>query len=99
LGEIIKVFISVLCLVAVSGFVYAGMEAGGDSLSKLIDGNKRFASGEPAKKDIGDQRRQELTKGQHPFATVLSCSDSRVAPRSSLTRDWVMYLSSGLLET
>ena len=26
------------------------------------------------------KRRQELTKGQHPFATVLSCSDSRVDP-------------------
>ena len=75
-----RFFIVVLCLVAVSGLVYAGMEAGGDSLSKLLDGNKRFTSGELAKKDIGDTRRQELTKGQHPFATVLSCSDSRVAP-------------------
>ena len=75
-----RFFIVVLCLLAVSGLVYAGIEAGGDSLSKLLDGNKRFISGELAKKDIGDQRRQGLTKGQHPFATVLSCSDSRVAP-------------------
>lgn len=51
-----------------------------ESLTKLIDGNKRFVSGELAKKDIGESRRQELTKGQQPFATVLSCSDSRVAP-------------------
>lgn len=51
-----------------------------ESLTKLIDGNKRFMSGELAKKDIGENRRQELTKGQQPFATVLSCSDSRVAP-------------------
>jgi carbonic anhydrase len=73
-----KIFIILLFLVAVSGLVYAG--AGEDSLSKLLDGNKRFVAGELAKKDLGEARRQELTKGQHPFATVLACSDSRVAP-------------------
>jgi carbonic anhydrase len=73
-----KVLIAVFLSVALAGLVYAG--AGEDSLSKLLDGNKRFVSGELAKKDIGDARRQELTKGQHPFATVLTCSDSRVAP-------------------
>lgn len=73
-----RVFIVVLCLVAVSGLVYAGLGNGDVSLVKLIDGNKRFVSGELEKKDIGDARRQELTKGQHPFAIVLSCSDSRV---------------------
>lgn len=75
-----RFFIVALFLVAVSGFVYAGAGNGDESLTKLIDGNKRFTSGELAKKDIGDQRRQELTKGQNPFATVISCSDSRVAP-------------------
>ena len=75
-----RFFIVVFCLVVVSGLVYAGIDSEGDSLNKLLDGNKRFTSGELAKKDIGDQKRQELTKGQHPFATVLSCSDSRVAP-------------------
>lgn len=73
-----KVLIAVILSVAIAGLVYAG--AGEDSLSKLQDGNKRFVSGELAKKDIGESKRQELTKGQSPFATVLSCSDSRVAP-------------------
>jgi carbonic anhydrase len=73
-----KVFVAVFLSVAIAGLVYAG--AGEDSLSKLLDGNKRFVSGELAKKDIGESRRQELTKGQHPFATVITCSDSRVAP-------------------
>ncbi len=73
-----KVLIAVFLSVAVAGLVYAG--AGEDSLSKLQEGNKRFVSGELAKKDIGENRRKELTKGQSPFATVLSCSDSRVAP-------------------
>jgi len=75
-----RVLIALFCLIAVSGFVYAGSGAGDESLTKLLDGNKRFVSGEHAKKDIGDKRRQELTKGQHPFATVITCSDSRVAP-------------------
>ena len=73
-----KILIAAFLSVAIAGLVYAG--AGEDSLSKLQDGNKRFVSGELAKKDIGESRRQELTKGQHPFATILSCSDSRVAP-------------------
>ncbi len=73
-----KVLIILLLTFAVGGVVYAG--AGEDSLSKLIDGNKRFVSGQLAKKDLGETRRQELTKGQHPFATVFSCADSRVSP-------------------
>jgi carbonic anhydrase len=78
--RISRVLIVLCCFIAVAGFVYAGLGTGDDSLTKLIDGNKRYVSGSLAKKDIGDTRRQELTKGQHPFATVLSCSDSRVAP-------------------
>jgi carbonic anhydrase len=78
--RISRVLVVLVCSVAIVGFVYAGSEQGTDSLTKLIEGNKRFMSGELAKKDIGEARRQELTKGQHPFATVLSCSDSRVAP-------------------
>jgi carbonic anhydrase len=75
-----RFFIVVFCLVAVSGLVYAGIEAGVDPLSKLLEGNKRFISGQLTTKDCSTEKRQELTKGQHPFATVLSCSDSRVAP-------------------
>ncbi|HET6516062.1 MAG TPA: carbonic anhydrase [Thermodesulfovibrionales bacterium] len=71
---------ALVCFVAIAGLVYAGIEGGKDPLNTLIDGNKRFISGELSKKDLGDSRRQELTKGQHPFATVLTCSDSRVAP-------------------
>ena len=77
-----RFFIVVLCMVAVSGLVYAGIETGVDPLSKLLEGNRRFISGEISQKDIGDKRRQELTKGQHPFATVLSCSYSRVGPEA-----------------
>lgn len=46
----------------------------------LIDGNNRYVSGDYSKKDIGENRRNILTKGQHPFAVILTCSDSRVPP-------------------
>ena len=52
-----------------------------DAKQLLIDGNKRFVSGKVLAKDITDARRKELVaKGQHPFAVMVSCSDSRVPP-------------------
>ena len=47
----------------------------------LVEGNSRFISGTLAYKDLGGKRRNDLVKnGQHPFAVVVSCSDSRVPP-------------------
>ena len=47
----------------------------------LIGGNERFTSGKPLSKDLSFKRRTELLEnGQHPFAVVVSCSDSRVPP-------------------
>jgi carbonic anhydrase len=61
------------------GTLYAA--GGGDEAqTKLMDGNKRFVDGTYGVSDISDVRRKELTKGQHPFAVILSCSDSRVPP-------------------
>ncbi|NLV22235.1 MAG: carbonic anhydrase [Syntrophomonadaceae bacterium] len=51
------------------------------ALQLLQEGNKRFSSNELQSKNVSSQRRQELlTKGQKPFAVILSCSDSRVPP-------------------
>jgi carbonic anhydrase len=47
-------------------------------LQKLEEGNHRFASGKPMHPDETLERIRELKKGQHPFAAVVSCSDSRV---------------------
>jgi carbonic anhydrase len=49
-------------------------------VSRLMDGNNRFISGNLEKKDLSDTRRKDLLKGQKPFAIVVTCSDSRVAP-------------------
>ncbi|HWP98409.1 MAG TPA: carbonic anhydrase [Syntrophomonadaceae bacterium] len=46
----------------------------------LIDGNKRFLSGAILPKNLTQERRSELVKGQKPLAVILACSDSRVPP-------------------
>jgi carbonic anhydrase len=50
-----------------------------DAQTKLEEGNARFAAGESTFPRFGAERRQETAEnGQHPFATVITCSDSRV---------------------
>lgn len=51
-----------------------------EALHRLIDGNHRFVDGKAAHPDQSSERRVALAKGQSPFAIVLTCSDSRVAP-------------------
>jgi carbonic anhydrase len=50
------------------------------ALTRLRYGNGRFAAGNAIHPDQGSKRRAELTAGQHPIATILSCVDSRVPP-------------------
>ena len=59
----------------------AGPSVSADDAQKmLIEGNKRFVSDKNVTPDITLPRRTELAKGQHPFAVIVSCSDSRVPP-------------------
>lgn len=51
-----------------------------EALRLLEEGNKRFAEGKQAVKDLGERRREHLYNGQKPFAVIVSCSDSRVPP-------------------
>lgn len=54
-----------------------------EALDRLREGNRRFASGTGGRGIEGiptHSRRSELVTGQAPFATILSCSDSRVPP-------------------
>ena len=50
------------------------------ALDRLKEGNTRFVSGTLTPKDDYAALREKLSAGQHPFAVVLCCSDSRVAP-------------------
>lgn len=51
-----------------------------DPLTRLQDGNKRFCSDQMLHKSQDQATVKELTAGQHPFAIIVSCSDSRVTP-------------------
>ena len=50
------------------------------AINQLKEGNVRFASCALTPKDDYATLREKLSAGQHPFAVVLCCSDSRVAP-------------------
>jgi carbonic anhydrase len=50
------------------------------ALSRLLAGNDRFVAHKERHPDESAGRRRELVSGQHPFAVILGCSDSRVAP-------------------
>src|SRR4026209_2130584 len=49
------------------------------ALGQLMEGNKRYVTARSKHAHEGADRRHELEKTQHPFACILSCSDSRVA--------------------
>lgn len=48
------------------------------ALKKLMQGNQRFVQHQPQYPDQSKARLLEVAQSQHPFATVLSCADSRV---------------------
>jgi carbonic anhydrase len=50
------------------------------ALKRLLNGNLRFIKQRPSRPDQSFQRLQQVSKAQHPFATLLSCADSRVPP-------------------
>ncbi|MGA8164893.1 MAG: carbonic anhydrase [Waddliaceae bacterium] len=51
-----------------------------DLFKKLVDGNLRFVNNTPAESNLSPEARKALAAGQTPFATIVACSDSRVAP-------------------
>jgi carbonic anhydrase len=50
------------------------------ALQRLVDGNARYVEDQLSHPDRSSDRREEITSGQAPFATILGCSDSRVPP-------------------
>lgn len=51
-----------------------------EALRELAAGNRRWRTFRERHPDESPAVRQSLTKGQHPFAVVLGCIDSRVPP-------------------
>jgi len=49
------------------------------ALDRLMKGNARYVEGVSRRHDFKHER-EVLSKGQNPFAAILSCADSRIAP-------------------
>jgi len=76
----ISVFlISLILLVFIASAAVFAYEAE-DARQKLIEGNKRYVDAKMIYPNQTALRRSEIAKGQHPFAVILGCSDSRVPP-------------------
>jgi carbonic anhydrase len=51
-----------------------------EALARLMSGNGRYVDGYAAHPHADRPRRMEVAAGQRPFAVILACADSRVAP-------------------
>ena len=49
------------------------------ALKKLMEGNARYVDGTARRHDFKHER-EALVGGQNPYAAILSCADSRIAP-------------------
>jgi carbonic anhydrase len=51
-----------------------------EALQRLVDGNERFLRGESRNTRFCLETLANLAAAQRPYATILGCADSRVAP-------------------
>jgi len=85
--NLIKRCTAVLGLVALAaGMAFATSTAApavspDEALQKLMDGNQRYVDNQMTGAKLCDlSTRSSLAKSQHPYAIILTCSDSRVPP-------------------
>ena len=71
--------LSVAALVLAADHPAASMPAD-TALAKLKEGNLRFATSEVSQSKPTAARRKETVQGQHPFAIIVGCADSRTPP-------------------
>jgi carbonic anhydrase len=78
-------FCAMVVLVVCGGTIAPAQEAGSAltpdaALTRLLEGNQRYTRNKERHPDQSSARRKELAEGQHPFAVILGCADSRVPP-------------------
>jgi carbonic anhydrase len=86
--ELVKMLKVLVGVASILFILQAGVAYSGESVAfsnerfvqKLLEGNKRYVEGKPSHPNQTFERRKHMAKGQHPFAVVISCSDSRVPP-------------------
>ena len=75
-------------IMLITGFLLAGgtladdrtLVTSSEAYKLLEEGNQRFLQGRFDNFKKMEPRRQEVAKGEKPFAIIVSCSDSRVPP-------------------
>ncbi|WP_245901252.1 carbonic anhydrase [Simplicispira suum] len=77
---------SLLGLSAVAGVAYAksppkpgNVLSPDEAIKRLMEGNERYTSGKTQSRSFASTR-AALASGQNPYASILSCADSRVSP-------------------
>lgn len=70
-----KFFSLFLCI-----FCSASLAAAESGLERLLQGNKRYVNDALTHPNRTSERREAIVSTQTPFATIVSCADSRVAP-------------------
>lgn len=72
-----------------------------EALARLKSGNKHFVNGNLRKRDY-EHEREALLNGQHPYAIVLACADSRVPPEllfdESLGKLFVVRVAGNVID-
>jgi carbonic anhydrase len=69
-----------LCLQSLSFAVDNAKINSDKAFQMLVDGNRRFVDEDSEHPNRVEERRLETAELQEPFATIVACSDSRVAP-------------------
>lgn len=67
-------------MASIAGQLIAPVATATDALDLLLAGNERFVAGHPQRPHQDADRRQAVAGGQHPYAAILACADSRVPP-------------------
>jgi carbonic anhydrase len=80
-----KIALLAATLAATVGLAFASAGGAGinadEALQKLMDGNQRYVQNKLGTCTATDSSaREKLAQTQHPYAIILSCSDSRVPP-------------------
>jgi carbonic anhydrase len=77
-----KVFLFVFMALAISsGYAQEKTEVTSrQALQRLIQGNKRYVDNASLHSNRNEERRNEIASKQTPYAVIVGCSDSRVAP-------------------
>lgn len=81
-----KLAVTLSLVLFAAGLTFASSNSGpgvspDEALQKLMDGNRRFVENKMTNTATSDSAtRTSLAKSQRPYAIILTCSDSRLAP-------------------